>query len=117
MVPNSGLQVIVLVVSCLYMITCGCSGSDKQRDYENWISWNLKNYQKATFSKTKWNNNNVAAVSGGDLKLGMAEMNKVRISVRQDGTGDFNTTKQALDTIPLHNTRRVQVLIGPGVYR
>lgn len=46
-----------------------------------------------------------------------AEMNKVTISVNQIGTADFKTITEAIASIPLHNTRRVIINIGPGVYR
>ncbi|KAF7121030.1 hypothetical protein RHSIM_Rhsim13G0002200 [Rhododendron simsii] len=53
-----------------------------------------------------------------DLKLRNAEMNKVRINVSQvDGTGDFKSIKEALDSILLHSTKRVILTIKPGVYR
>ena len=52
-----------------------------------------------------------------DDKLRMAEINKVRINVSQNGTGDFRTIKEALNSIPLRNTRRVILVIKPGIYR
>lgn len=52
-----------------------------------------------------------------DGKLSNAEMNIVRISVSQDGTGDYLTIKEALNSIPLFNTRRVILAINPGLYR
>ncbi|KAI9099157.1 hypothetical protein K1719_024924 [Acacia pycnantha] len=86
--------------------------SNRRTDYENWISWNLQNYHKATLLKTQWN----AKAPDDVLKLRMAETNRVHITVRQDSTGDFSTITQALDSIPPRNTRRVVVSIGPGVY-
>lgn len=52
-----------------------------------------------------------------DVKLRLAEINKVIVSVCQNGTGDFMTIREALNTIPLNNTRRVVLMIKPGVYR
>ncbi|KAF7804952.1 putative pectinesterase 53 [Senna tora] len=89
------------------------NASVSHTDYKNWISWNLRNYKRARVLKTQWN----VAAAGGDWKLDKAETNKLKISVAQDGTADFNTITQALDTIPPRNTRRVVVSIGPGVYR
>lgn len=47
----------------------------------------------------------------------MAEINRMEISVSQDGTADFNTITQAINTIPLYNNRRVLIRINSGVYR
>ncbi|KAK4406903.1 putative pectinesterase 53 [Sesamum angolense] len=47
----------------------------------------------------------------------MAEMNRMEISVGQDGTADFNTITEAINTIPLYNNRRVLIRINSGVYR
>lgn len=59
----------------------------------------------------------VSTTKGLDVKLENAEMNKTRIVVNQNGTGDYRTITEALNTIPLHNTRRVIIEIRPGVYR
>ncbi|XP_054800462.1 probable pectinesterase 53 [Prosopis cineraria] len=111
MAPKTLIQVTLLLLSFL---RCSCEpswNSEKRTDYENWISWNLKNYRKATLLKTQWN------VKAPDSKPGMAGNNTVKINVRQDDSGDFNTIRQALDSIPPRNIRRVIVSIGPGVYR
>ncbi|CAN1353086.1 Probable pectinesterase 53 [Linum perenne] len=53
-----------------------------------------------------------------DERLRLAEMNKITISVGHDGyNGDFHSIQEALATIPPHNTRRVVILVKPGVYR
>lgn len=41
----------------------------------------------------------------GDRKLRLAEINKMEISVSQDGSGDFTTLGDAINAIPLYNTR------------
>lgn len=86
-----------------------------QADFDKWISWNVKNHQKKTILGTKLNV--TANGQALDLMLRQAESNRVRITVSQDGAGDFKTITEALNSIPPRNTRRVIVLIAPGVYR
>ncbi|KAL0436013.1 UNVERIFIED_CONTAM: putative pectinesterase 53 [Sesamum radiatum] len=47
----------------------------------------------------------------------MADLNRMEIRVSQDGTADFNTITEAINTIPLYNNRRVLIRINSGVYR
>jgi pectinesterase len=87
-------------------------------DYNNWISWNIQNYrQKATLKAKSKVEAPGTSRKGLDVKQWKAEMNKVRISVSQNGTSDFKTIREALNSIPLYNTRRVILVISPGVYR
>ncbi|CAI0469819.1 unnamed protein product [Linum tenue] len=60
---------------------------------------------------------NGAANSILDEKLRLAEMNRIRISVSQDGSADFRTITEALASIPPHNARRVVIFVESGVYR
>jgi pectinesterase len=39
------------------------------------------------------------------------------IVVSQDGTGHSRTVQGAVDMVPAGNTRRVKILVKPGVYR
>lgn len=88
-------------------------------DYNHWISWNIKNYQQKTTLKAE----SIVQAPGAagrkalDLKLRKAEMNKVTIIVSQNGTGDFKTIREALNSIPLYNTGRLILVIKQGVYR
>lgn len=52
-----------------------------------------------------------------DDRLSIAETSSITFSVNQEGTGDFRTIGEALNSIPLPNTRRVIIFINPGVYR
>ncbi|XP_061344488.1 probable pectinesterase 53 [Gastrolobium bilobum] len=116
MVPKTHFQAILFLLSSLY-ITSSIS-IDRVADYDKWISWNVKTYQKRTILETKRNVAATGAVGQAlDLKLRQAESNKVTITVSQDGAGDFKTITEALNSIPPRNTRRVIVLIAPGVYR
>ncbi|OIT08163.1 PREDICTED: probable pectinesterase 53 [Nicotiana attenuata] len=90
---------------------------------EQWISLNVKHYRKRAAS-LKWMQESVrkrkqvqVPASSLDPKLRNAEMNKMIISVSQDGSGNFKTIKEALASIPVYNKRRVILDIKPGVYR
>ncbi|GAU38057.1 hypothetical protein TSUD_146140 [Trifolium subterraneum] len=52
-----------------------------------------------------------------DLKLTQAESNKLNISVNPNGSGDFKTITEAINSIPAPNSRRVVIFIAPGLYR
>ncbi|PON37297.1 Pectinesterase, catalytic [Parasponia andersonii] len=41
----------------------------------------------------------------------------VVIRVDQDGSGDFRTVQEAIDSVPLCNTRRTVIRLSPGIYR
>ncbi|EXB55991.1 putative pectinesterase 53 [Morus notabilis] len=90
-------------------------------DYKRWVSWNVQNYRKKTTLKAELKSPagyyQNEAVDSLDERLKKAEMNKMRIAVSQDGSGDFTTISQALNAIPPRNTRRVIINIKPGVYR
>ncbi|KAK7392210.1 hypothetical protein VNO78_20640 [Psophocarpus tetragonolobus] len=109
MVPKSHFQIIILFLFSLLYTTS--SYSHIEADFDKWVSWNAKNYEKKNVLEAK------RKVRGPDLKLRQAESNKVSITVSQDGSGDFKTITEALKSIPLGNTKRVIVSIAPGVYR
>jgi pectin methylesterase-like acyl-CoA thioesterase len=39
------------------------------------------------------------------------------ITVSQDGTGDYGTVQDAVDAVPLGNTRRTVIRVAPGIYK
>jgi pectinesterase len=87
-----------------------------ESDFENWISWNMKSYQKKTILEKKYRN--VSAIGQGlDLRLRQAESKKIRVTDSQNGAADFKSITEAINSISPHNTRRVILLIAPGVYR
>lgn len=113
------LSLLLLPLFNLPFVSSSWSTFERERDYSNWISWNLKNYQQKATRKVE---SLVEAPPAGrikalDGKLRRAEMNRVRIWVCQKGTGDFKTITEALNSIPLYNKRRVILMIKPGVYR
>ncbi|XP_020228674.1 probable pectinesterase 53 [Cajanus cajan] len=115
MVPKFHFQVIIIFLLSSWL--CITSSLDTQigADFDKWVSWNVKNYYYEKKSTLEAKRNLVAA--GPDLKLRQAESNRIRIRVSQDGAGDFKTITEALNSVPLRNTRRVIVSIAPGVYR
>lgn len=97
----------------LFLHITSLSGATPQQEYEKWLMWNVQNH---------YSRPNAAGLSGAptkalDVKLENAEMNKVRLTINQNGTGDYKTISEAIDNIPVHNTRRVILEIMPGVYR
>ncbi|GMN52255.1 hypothetical protein TIFTF001_021398 [Ficus carica] len=122
---------IILIFFLLSLVVKSSSSScslslERGAEFKTWISWNVEDYRKKTHylaadQKLIMTSNspgyNKDAVDSLDEKLKNAEMNKIRISVSQDGSGDFTTITQALNSIPPRNTRRVIITIKPGVYR
>lgn len=39
------------------------------------------------------------------------------VTVAQDGSGDFRTVQDAVDSVPLCNTCRTIIRVAPGIYR
>ncbi|KAM2621491.1 hypothetical protein TB2_026235 [Malus domestica] len=74
---------------------------------DSWIAHNMKDYanRKATQATLRF-----------DAQLLSAEEIVRIITVRKDGTGQFRTVTDAVNSIPSGNTRRVVVFIGGGVY-
>ncbi|GAB4830618.1 hypothetical protein Ancab_020384 [Ancistrocladus abbreviatus] len=88
--------------------------SPLEEDYQTWLVWNAENHQRRTLLGESKKNTSTHVV---DDKLWNAERNQIMVSVNQNGSGDYRTIRDALNSIPLHNTRRVLLDIKPGVYR
>lgn len=39
------------------------------------------------------------------------------LTVSRDGTGHYRTVQEAIDAVPLGNTRRTVIRVSPGIYR
>lgn len=122
MASNTRLQIIIFTISLCNLSLMSSSSwrsLDTQTDYRKWVSWNVENYRKKTALQPQSINETPSGGGGKalDIKLSKAEMNKVTMTVSQDGTADYTTISDALHTIPLYNTRRVILVINPGVYR
>ncbi|XAR54997.1 Pectinesterase [Bertholletia excelsa] len=75
---------------------------------DSWVTGNLQKYgqRKADLPSKDTINATLAA----------AEQGSKVIKVRRDGSGDFRTVTEAVNSIPDGNTKRVVVWIGPGDY-
>ncbi|KAK2968309.1 hypothetical protein RJ640_021698 [Escallonia rubra] len=115
-------QVILCLISLSNLSLSFSSPSlEREKDYQKWLSWNVETYRKkaaleAVESAVK-QAQGTTGLKALDVKLMNAEMKKVRISVSQNGTADFKTIQEALNSIPLPSVRRVILDIRPGVYR
>ncbi|XP_022991505.1 probable pectinesterase 53 [Cucurbita maxima] len=110
---------LLLLLGCnLFMQSYSLSDVEEREDYKNWLSWNLQNYKKKAVWKpgSQPNSGWFQGVGVLDDKLRKAESNKVRIVISQDGTGDFVTIGEALNSIPKPNSKRIVLVINPGVY-
>ncbi|KAK9099230.1 hypothetical protein Syun_026275 [Stephania yunnanensis] len=52
-----------------------------------------------------------------DPALVVAEKSVKVIKVRKDGSGDFKTVRDAINSVPSGNTKRTIIYIGPGEYK
>lgn len=114
------LLLLLLFVCNLFLQSYSLNIEEEREDYKNWLSWNLQNYKKKAGLVNRSTAKLGRSYKGGgvlDDKLKKAEMNKVRIIVSQDGTGDFKTVGEAISSIPKPNSKRVILVINPGVYR
>ncbi|KMT10039.1 hypothetical protein BVRB_5g122510 [Beta vulgaris subsp. vulgaris] len=114
------LPFIPLFFISLHHISLWSLATDPQQEYESWLNWNVQNHRQRR-PHTLPQPNTAATPAGPskdlDVKLKNAETNKVRLTVNQNGTGDYRTITEAIDNIPLRNTRRVILDISPGIYR
>ncbi|KAL8054622.1 hypothetical protein ABFX02_04G004500 [Erythranthe guttata] len=119
-------KLIIILFFLLFSTVNVCSATE---DYNTWISWHVKSYKKKCLDDLKKPEyyystagdetyNKVPMMSyPSDWRLRTAEMNRMEITVSQDGGGDFTTIGEAIHTIPFYNTRRVVLRINSGVYR
>ncbi|XP_077239948.1 putative pectinesterase 63 [Tasmannia lanceolata] len=64
----------------------------------------------------RWFSETLSETAGLEPRLVAAEKGKKIITVNKDGTGDFKTVTDAVNSIPSGNKRRTIIMIGPGVY-
>ncbi|CAO2826673.1 unnamed protein product [Amaranthus hypochondriacus] len=101
----------LLFFSLHHIISWSNAISNSNKDYEEWLKWNIQNHHEKKLNLMKPNGLSL------DVKLQNAEIDKLRLSINQDGLGDYKSIMEALDNLPIHNTRRVILQISPGVYR
>ncbi|ONK61684.1 uncharacterized protein A4U43_C08F32500 [Asparagus officinalis] len=86
--------------------------------FKKWVSWNVQTYKRSSSFEANLGSNRLADGPGPlDPKLAKAEAAKVKYIVSQDGGGDYKSIREAVESIPLKNTRRVILDIKPGIYR
>lgn len=110
MASISLLQLSLLLLSLFNVTLASSSRSSDRDDHNKWVSWNINNYRQKAALKDAESIVETSSRGGRnvlDVRLRLAEMNQVIISVCQNGTGDFKTIREALNTIPLNNTRYV----------
>ncbi|XP_072976134.1 probable pectinesterase 53 [Typha angustifolia] len=114
------LPLFLLSSTLLLALTSFCSSLEEgDIDFKRWVSWNVQNHKR---SYALHMNSYSGELAGGglrtlDVKLAKAEAAAVRYIVCQDGSGNYTSIREAVDSIPLHNTRRVILEIRPGIYR
>nr|XP_010914653.1 probable pectinesterase 53 [Elaeis guineensis] len=115
---NSLLPLFLLTFFLLPLTLLSSYPNNGRDEFMKWISWNVQNYKGTAALQL---NSNSGALGGGpralDVKLAKAEAAAVRYIVSQDGSGNYKSIREAIDSIPLHNTRRVILEIRPGIYR
>ena len=75
-----------------------------------WVGLNMREYQQKTSESKKGEKSPLDPV----LVAAEAEVNVIK--VRKDGTGDFDTIADALNSIPKGNLKRTVIWIGGGEY-
>ncbi|KAI3859529.1 hypothetical protein MKX03_008289 [Papaver bracteatum] len=118
------LSLCILSLSSLSWSSSESNLERQNDDYEKWVSWNVENHRKKT--STTWETKQGMVTAGHrkrssrsvvDSKLRRADLRTVRMCVSQDGSCDFTSIRDAIDSIPLNNTRRTILDIKPGLYR
>ncbi|KAL3648138.1 hypothetical protein CASFOL_009106 [Castilleja foliolosa] len=117
MIPKFHHQLIIIII-ILFMISIHtiCS-SATLIEFDEWILWHVKNHNTKSLGNLKNADSKASMTSSVDRILRTAEMNRLDISVSQDGKGDFKTINEAINSIPLFNTRRILIHLNSGVYR
>ncbi|XP_047308338.1 probable pectinesterase 53 [Impatiens glandulifera] len=124
MASSNDHPLLIFIFILIISFTLG-SSFDHQNDFGKWVSWNLENYRSKSNMVSIMSSKSESSIVGGggetaglDPKLAWAEANRMRITVSQDGTGDFMTVMEAIASLPYYNKkRRVIIDIKPGVYR
>lgn len=109
--PHYYLPLFLLIIT---LVNADSPRRREDADFDKWVSWNVqKHRERIAFSASP----SLSGVKVTDDQLIKAELNKLRITVCQNGTGDFKNITDALRSIPSYNSRRVILDIKPGVYR
>ncbi|CAN6467254.1 unnamed protein product [Victoria cruziana] len=115
------LFLLFLVSLSLLPLDSFSLSSTYEQEYHKWVSWHGERYrQKLLFDSmevTSQLKDDLHHHRKMDHKLAMAEENRVWIKVAQDGSGNFTSLRDALDSVEEKNKRRIIIQIAPGIYR
>lgn len=115
------LFLLFLVSLSLLPLDSFSLSSTYEQEYHKWVSWHGERYrQKLLFDSmevTSQLKDDLHHHRKLDHKLAMAEENRVWIKVAQDGSGNFTSLRDALDSVEEKNKRRIIIQIAPGIYR
>ncbi|KAL6331004.1 hypothetical protein AAG906_009432 [Vitis piasezkii] len=109
--------VTTLLLASQFMIFIPAVVSDKTKHIPSdtskldaWIATNIREYRQRIWESKKGLHSSLDPI----LVAAEAEVNVIK--VRKDGTGDFKTITDALNSIPKGNLKRTVIWIGGGEY-
>ncbi|XP_074267620.1 putative pectinesterase 53 isoform X1 [Silene latifolia] len=108
-------MMILPLLSIFCVLQLQISSATNELTYEEWLHWNVKNQHRR--SRVTLEQVEGVTTKVLDVRLENAESNPTRLIINQDGSGDYTSIAQALNTIPPNNTRRFLLHIAPGLYR
>ncbi|KAB1209457.1 Pectinesterase PPME1 [Morella rubra] len=98
----------ILVLHVVPTIVCLANSTlQDSSKLDAWIAQNMKEYDEASRR----------TVSDNALLMALSSIKEKIIRVSKDGSGDFQTVTDAVNSIPSGNTERVIIWIGGGEYK
>lgn len=105
--------VLVVVVALVFAVTVAGGGGAGVGGDGGFITWEDLSMPAGAARSSTWDD---TAGGGGGKRSGGGEQ-RTTIVVSPDGTGHSRTVQGAVDMVPAGNTRRVKIVVRPGVYR
>ncbi|KAF2923839.1 pectinesterase QRT1 isoform X1 [Oryza sativa Japonica Group] len=108
--------VLVVVVALVFAVTVAGGGGAGVGGDGGFITWEDLSMPAGAARSSTWDD---TAGGGGGKRSGGGGGGEQRttIVVSPDGTGHSRTVQGAVDMVPAGNTRRVKIVVRPGVYR
>lgn len=109
--------VLVVVVALVFAVTVAGGGGAGVGGDGGFITWEDLSMPAGAARSSTWDD--TAGGGGGKRSGGGGGGGEQRttIVVSPDGTGHSRTVQGAVDMVPAGNTRRVKIVVRPGVYR
>uniref|UniRef100_A0A0E0I3I5 Pectinesterase n=1 Tax=Oryza nivara TaxID=4536 RepID=A0A0E0I3I5_ORYNI len=104
--------VLVVVVALVFAVTVAGGGGAGVGGDGGFITWEDLSMPAGAARSSTWDD---TAGGGGGKRSGGGEQ-RTTIVVSPDGTGHSRTVQGAVDMVPAGNTRRVKIVVRPGVY-